>query len=191
LTLVSETPARIDDGTLVSAARKDDEGAFRTLHERHGAPLLGFLVRLLRDQALAEDVLQEAFFRVYLNLDRCDETRFRAFLYQTARNAALDAIRMRRKAEKIAEGKSREPLAEHEGALESLARKEQATRASEALDTLAPETRALLIQRHAVGMTLEELADSWSVNERTIRTRLRAAASELAAALAALPGGLS
>jgi len=174
------------DATLVELARTHKEAAesaFRTLYDRYKDEVFAFLARLLRDDALAEDVLQEAFFRVFQNLDRFDRERsFRVWLYQIARHAALDAIRVRRKEERLADEKARRvepPLsAAHEA--ERLD-EERKTRA--ALASLPEETRALLIQRHGLGMKLEALAESFSCNERTIRTRLVAAAALLAKAM--------
>src|SRR5207253_699020 len=78
------------------------DGAFRVLYERYKDEIHGFLFRLLRDDARAEDVLQETFFRVYKALETFDASRsFRAWLYQITRNAAIDAIRQKRKDERI------------------------------------------------------------------------------------------
>jgi hypothetical protein len=75
------------------------------LHERHRDEVFGFLRRLSGDRQLAEDLLQETFFRVYTHLDRCDpEQSFRSWLYEIARNIAIDALR-RRSLEKKAPGK--------------------------------------------------------------------------------------
>ena len=56
--------------------------------------------------------------------------------------------------------------------------------AARALDSLPDDLKALLVQRHSLGMTLPELAESWSCAERTITTRLREAAGLFAQAVA-------
>lgn len=184
---MSERPlADTDDGTLVELARTHKEAAeaaFRALYDRYKDEVYSFLARLLRDDALAEDVLQEAFFRVYKSLERYERARsFRAWLYRIARNAALDAIRTRRKEERIAEEKARRaaPVSDPSSEAE---RRDEARKTEAALAALPEETRALLIQRHGLGMKLEALAESFACNERTIRTRLVAAAALLAKAL--------
>jgi RNA polymerase sigma-70 factor (ECF subfamily) len=181
----------MDDAALVELARTHKEAAekaFRELYDRYKDEVFAFLARLLRDDALAEDVLQEAFFRVYKSLDRFEpEKSFRAWLYQIARHAALDAIRIRRKEERLADEKARRV----EGAVADSAaeaeRADEVRRAKDALAALPEETAALLIQRHGLGMKLEALAESFSVNERTIRTRLVAAAALLAKKLEGRP----
>jgi RNA polymerase sigma-70 factor (ECF subfamily) len=182
LELVSfEKLVAADDATLLRLARdgrdRRDE-VFRVLYDRYKDELLGFLARFLGSDALAEDVHQEAFFRVYRSLDRCDpESSFRAFVYQVARNAGIDAVRARAKDARLA--RARAELARGEAAPDFVRELES----REALDRLPEDARALLIQRHAVGMSLAELAASWSVHERTIRARLRAAAGLLARSL--------
>ncbi|HZU96823.1 MAG TPA: RNA polymerase sigma factor [Planctomycetota bacterium] len=189
---MTEAPfAQADDGTLVELARdhkEKAETAFRALYERYKDEVFAFLARLLQDDVLAEDVLQESFFRVYKNLERFEKGRsFRAWLYQIARNAALDAIRVRRKEDRLATEAGKRAAATDADASAEAEAGDERLRAREALASLPEETRALLIQRHGLGMKLEALAESFSCNERTIRSRLVAAAALLQRALA--PGG--
>ncbi len=182
------------DAELVALARTHKEAAenaFRALYDRYKDEVFAFLARLLRDDALAEDVLQEAFFRLYKSLDRFDEKRaFRPWLYQIARNAALDAVRARKKEERLAEAKAQATGVAAPDAAADAEREDELARAGAALAALPEETRALLIQRHGLGMKLEALADSFACNERTIRTRLVAASALLAKSLGRpLPGG--
>jgi RNA polymerase sigma-70 factor (ECF subfamily) len=181
-----------DDAALVALARERRDQldpAFRELFSRHKDPIFAFLVRLLRDRELAEDVLQESFFRVFLNLDRFSPARssFRTWLYQIARHTAIDMLRSKEKRERLFAEKAAEssPPEDEDSAVKA----EQSTRAQRALETLPEETRALLIARHGLGMKLDELAASWSVNERTIRSRLLRAAESLARALLLERGG--
>ncbi len=176
-----------DDATLVDLARTHKEAAetaFRALYERYKDEVYAFLARLLRDDALAEDVLQEAFFRLWKSLDSFENARsFRGWLYQIARNAALDAIRVRLKEERLAAEKAKRGPGEAPPSAEGAEREDEDARTRAALSALPDETRALLIQRHGLGMKLGALAESFSCNERTIRTRLTAAAALLEKAL--------
>lgn len=182
------SPAPDQDLALVALARgsaAEKRGAFQKLYERHKDEVFGFLVRLVRDRALAEDVLQEGFVRVYAALDRYDPRRpFRAWLFTIVRNAALDAMRKARRRDETGPAAER---AVESTALGEASRQEQVQAARRALARLPDESRALLVQRHALGMKLEELAESLACTERTVRNRLNAAADEFAQAL--LEGG--
>lgn len=177
--------------TEIAAAASLD-ATFREHYERHRAEVMGFLVKLLADEALAEDVLQETFLRVYRALEQYDPERsFRAWLFQIARNAALDALRLARKEEKLREATARHRPTSVEPVVPEVERREEADRTREALAGLAPDARALLLQRHGLGMPIAELAESWSVTERTIANRLNAATLTLARVLLAKKGGRS
>lgn len=182
-------PASPRDADLARrvVAGPDGQTAFRLLYERYHDDLHAFLVRLVGDAARADDVLQEAFLKAYAAIDRYDPERsFRPWIYRIARNAALDALRVRKKEQRL-EGR---PLVRavprddaEDPAAKLAARKEQVARLEVALERLPAESRALLTQRHGLCMKLSDLAASFDVTERTIRNRLRVAAAQLASAL--------
>lgn len=167
-----------------SAPADSRRAQVRALYETHRAEVWGFLVRFLRDRALAEDVLQEAFLRAFATLDRFDGSRpFRPWLFEIARNAAIDAQRRRRKTGELPP-EAGEPALPDEAA-EKAQRGEAVAETRGVLAKLPDETRALLVQRHGLGMTQEELAESFQCTERTIRNRLRTAADQFARELLA------
>jgi len=173
----------LTDHELVELARthlgQGDE-AFRTLYERYKDELFAFTLRVTRNRALAEDAFQDAFVRVFQNLERYDPTRaFRPWLYRIARNAAIDRLRREGKTAPL----ERELPGEDRVAREA-SRHEDEARTRAALTKLDPDVRALLVQRHSQGLKLAELAEVWACTERTVRNRLRRAAGELAAVLA-------
>ena len=98
-----------DDNVLLLFARDEPAGpAFRLLYERYRGPVFGFLVRLLGERALAEDVLQETFFKVYEHARSFKSSQpFEPWLYRIARNAGLNALRARRKVRAAGEGLDR------------------------------------------------------------------------------------
>ncbi|MBI3725642.1 RNA polymerase sigma factor [bacterium] len=174
-----------DDAALVRLARSDDssrEKACLELYERYKDEVFSFLLRLVGERELALDTSQEAFFRLYRFLDRFDPERpFRPWLHQIVRNAALDALRLRRKEKHmLADAPPAEARGENGGVVGEVAGREEIADARRAIDALPEETRALLLQRHGLGMKLEDLAASFSCTERTVRNRLHMAASELA-----------
>ncbi len=82
------------DVDLMLRVRQGDVSSFDELLRRYRAPLIRYLYRLVRDQALAEDLAQEAFLRVYNARHRYrPDARFTTWLYRIATNLALNAIR--------------------------------------------------------------------------------------------------
>jgi RNA polymerase sigma-70 factor, ECF subfamily len=78
------------DEQLMRGAAGGDAEAFGALYDRHAPRLLAFLTRFLGDRAMAEDVTQDAFWKVWENRNAFDPKRqtFRVFLYVVARNLA-------------------------------------------------------------------------------------------------------
>jgi len=85
------------DLELMLRVRRGDAASFEELLRRHRLPLVNYFARMLRDQALAEDLAQEVFLRVYRARDRYQpEAKFTTWLYRIATNVALNAIRDRK-----------------------------------------------------------------------------------------------
>lgn len=85
------------DLELMLLVRQGDAESFEVLLRRYRAPLVNFFVRMVHDRALAEDLAQEVFLRVYQARHRYQpEARFTTWLYRIATNLALNAIRDRK-----------------------------------------------------------------------------------------------
>jgi RNA polymerase sigma-70 factor (ECF subfamily) len=85
------------DLELMLRVRDGDAASFEVLLRRHRVPVVSFFRRMLRDEALAEDLAQEVFLRVYKSRERYQpEARFTTWLYRIATNLALNAIRDRK-----------------------------------------------------------------------------------------------
>jgi RNA polymerase sigma-70 factor (ECF subfamily) len=82
------------DLDLMLRVRQGDASSFDELLRRYRAPLVKYFCRLVHDQALAEDLAQEVFLRVYNARHRYrPDARFTTWLYRIATNLALNALR--------------------------------------------------------------------------------------------------
>ena len=82
------------DPQLIAAARRGDLGAFETIVHRYQADLWRLSFHLVRDESMADDVVQDAFVRVYRFLPRYrGESKFSTWLFALTRNCALDELR--------------------------------------------------------------------------------------------------
>jgi len=85
------------DLELMLRVRRGDTESFEVLLRRYRAPLVSFFVRMVRDRALAEDLAQEVFLRVYQARHRYQpEAKFTTWIYRIATNLGLNAIRDRK-----------------------------------------------------------------------------------------------
>lgn len=97
------------DAELMLRVREGDTSSFTLLLERHRVPVIHFLYRMVQNQAVAEELAQEVFLRVYRSRASYEPTaRFTTWLFRIATHLALNQIRDRRH-EKGAESIDDEP----------------------------------------------------------------------------------
>src|SRR5580658_9280287 len=82
------------DVQLMLDAKAGDELSFELLLRKYRTPLVNFLYRMVRDTAVAEDLAQEVFLRVYRARDRyAPNAKFTTWMFRIATNLALNARR--------------------------------------------------------------------------------------------------
>jgi RNA polymerase sigma-70 factor (ECF subfamily) len=82
------------DVDLMLGVKAGDEACFELLLAKYRAPLIGFLYRMVRDRATAEDLAQEAFLRVFrARKDYVPGAKFTTWLFRIATNLALNSLR--------------------------------------------------------------------------------------------------
>jgi RNA polymerase sigma factor (sigma-70 family) len=111
----ADASAAPTDGALMERFCRGDEAAFEMLYERHAPSVFGFLQRMMREPALAEDVLQTTFLSVVRARGRYEpDSSVRAWIFAIAANAGRDALRRRRarREDPVPATASREPAAE-------------------------------------------------------------------------------
>lgn len=87
---------RADDDRLVARVRAGDPDAFEALYRRHAAPIFGLVLRMLRNRADAEDLVQEIFLQAHDKLSSFEgRSAFGTWLYRLGVNRCLDYLRSR------------------------------------------------------------------------------------------------
>lgn len=180
------------DEQLMARFQRGDAPAFEVLMRRHRTPLHGFLCRLLRDRARAEDLTQEAFLRVIQgSAGWAPRALFRTWLFTIARNLAADEGRRRAFREALPLDAPGTGGAPHQPASEARAPDEAAGDAlvrpllEAALAALPLEQREVFLLREHAGLSFPEIAEATGVNENTVKSRMRYALTGLRDRLAA------
>lgn len=165
-----------------------DAAAFDSLFQRWSGPLLRYLERMLRDPATAEELVQEAFLRVYRARDRYQpEARFSTWLYRIGTNLALNELRRPRRRDPHAslDAEGAAPLAAEQPGTERLvdARRKGAA-VEDALGELPERQRAALLLSAVEGRSYAEIAALLDVTEKAVKALVHRARTNLAARLA-------
>ncbi len=174
-------PIELSDADLARRIAAGDEGALRRLMRRHNQSLFRAARSILRDEAEAEDAVQEGYLQAYraMNTFRGD-ARLSTWLMRIVVNEALGRSRKtRRGAEVIALDSGAQALAaeetmsdDPENQPERLAARAQTRRLIEAkIDALPDQYRAVFVLRAVEEMTVEEVGEALSIPEATVRTR--------------------
>jgi RNA polymerase sigma-70 factor (ECF subfamily) len=168
--------------TLVDRARQGDEEAFGALVRTIGDRCIFIAHRILRDSGLAEDAVQATLVQVWRELPGLrDLDRFEAWLHRILVNACYaEARRNRRFAANVVLLETDEPVA-NDGYL-NVHDRDQLDRG---FRRLPPEQRAILVFRHALGLTMPEVADHLGIPLGTAKSRLSYATAAIRAALEA------
>jgi RNA polymerase sigma-70 factor (ECF subfamily) len=170
------------DLELMLRVRQGDAESFEVLLDRHRKPLVGFFVRMVRDQALAEDLAQEAFLRVYQARRRFrPEAKFTTWLYRIATNLALNALRDRKgvRAMSAGDGDSSEGNAPMDQLSDSRPTVEQELLLSErertirqAVESLPDNQRAAVILHKYQDVDYRQIGNILGVSESAVKSLL-------------------
>jgi RNA polymerase sigma-70 factor (ECF subfamily) len=163
------------DPALIRAAAAGDLDAVEQIIRSHQLEVWRFLRRLLGDGAAAEDAAQETFLRVYQRLPTFRfQSRLSTWVFQIARNAAIDEIRARERHDRALRSVPPRPVAT---AGPGAAR----TEIDAALASLPVHLREALLLIEVLGLRYAEAAAILAVPEGTVKSRVFAARGRLAA----------
>lgn len=170
--------SRTDD-ELMAAVRAGETQAFTDLYERHSAALLTFLVRLIGDRALAEDLLQETFVRVYRARHTYQATgQFRAWLFTISRRLVID-WRRRKPGVWSNEPEALETIAAPERAGDRAEASDLAVRLERALRRLPEGQREVVLLSRYAGLNTEQIAQMTGATPGAVRVTLHRALQRL------------
>jgi RNA polymerase sigma-70 factor (ECF subfamily) len=158
----------------------DQAELLRALHDAHGPALFRYVVRLTRDHALAQDVVQEALLRAWRRpaiLEQSDEAA-RAWLFTVARNLVIDDRRSARHNHEF----PTEHLPESPGQ-DMTEPVLDAWLIADALSSLSVEHRTAVVSAYYLGQTVAEIARREDVPEGTVKSRLHYALRAMRLAL--------
>jgi RNA polymerase sigma-70 factor, ECF subfamily len=174
--------AQPDYGVLRKAQR-GDERAFSILVRAYEVPVFNYVLRLVGDRSLAEDLTQEVFLRVYQGLPKFSlRCRFTTWLFQVTKNRVLDELRALERRPRSVMALEDAPAFE---VLDAPAERIEAMDAVwRAIDVLNVDLKMALLLRDVVGLSYTEIADSLEITLATVKWRIYKAREEVQLALA-------
>ena len=180
----------LDDRALVARVTEGDGGALEALYARYGRPCYSLARRILADEQLAQDAVQEVFLTVWRDAHKFDPARgaFSSWLLSMTHHKAVDAVRReenlrkRRTTAEVLEDRELDGPQVHDEVWSTL----RSQRVREAMQTLPEPQREALVLAYFGGYTQREIAGLTDTPLGTVKTRMLAGMRRLKDGLAGL-----
>jgi RNA polymerase sigma-70 factor (ECF subfamily) len=166
---------------LAKLSRGGDRRAFAELVELYKDKIYHLGYRMLNQKQEAEDVVQETFLRVYMNLERYDENqKFSTWIYRIATNLCIDRLRKRKPNYSIdAEMSDNDGTDWHAilpsdeaGPEDELILSETQQNIRNTIQSLPDKYRTVVVLRYLHDMSLQEISDVLEMPVTTVKTRV-------------------
>jgi RNA polymerase sigma-70 factor, ECF subfamily len=170
--MVTNRPESEEDAALLERVQRGDENAMASLFDRYSGIVYSVSLRVLRDAAAAEDVLQEIFMQIWRNPNSFVATRgsLGGWLAVVARNRSIDTLRRRRPMEQVDDM----PIASPCNLADEAERNALIERARAVMMELPAEQKKTLEMAFFDGLTHSEIAEITGDPLGTVKTRIRA-----------------
>jgi RNA polymerase sigma-70 factor (ECF subfamily) len=166
---------------LLAAVAKGDETAFERLYAATRAKLFGVVLRILRRQDLAEEVIQESYVKIWSNAGQFNPSLASpiTWMVSIARNRAIDLMRKRGELSIEEEPDAMEVAADNADPLARREMNDELKRLLGCVGRLEPERQRLVLLAYYNGWSREQLAEKFNTPVNTVKTWLRRSMLEI------------
>jgi RNA polymerase sigma-70 factor, ECF subfamily len=176
-------PLTQPDHGVLRKAQRGDERAFTLIVRAYETPVYNYVLRLVGDRALAEDLTQEVFLRVFQGLPKFSlRSKFTTWLFQVTKNRVLDELRASERRPRLSV--ALEDIPPLEVVDVPFERVEAMDAVWRSVGDLTPDLKMALLLRDVVGLSYTEIADSLEITLATVKWRIYKAREEVQLAVA-------
>jgi RNA polymerase sigma factor (sigma-70 family) len=177
---ISTRAYHIAEPDLVSGLKSRQTAMLDYLYDHYSAAIYGIISKVIRDEDIAEEVLQDVFLKIWDKIDSYDASKGRLFTWMLniARNQAIDKTRSK----EISKGRKTDDIDLFVSRIESAEFEElkvEAIGLKEVLIRLPDEQRFVIQKLYLEGYTQSEVAEEFNIPLGTVKTRTRMAMIEL------------
>lgn len=172
--------SKYSEEELVALLQDRNQSAFSYLYDNYAAALYGIVFRMVEDTPLSEDILQEAFIKIWNNFKQYDNTKGRLFTWMIniTRNLTIDTLRSKgyKKQKKISQDENSvtdyRDKSISDDKFDTIGLRKQ-------LQYLKPDQKIIIDLAYFNGYTQEEISKEMNIPLGTVKTRMRTAIIEL------------
>ena len=178
--MAKKSKISLSEEELIAALKRQDKIAAEALYDMYSASLFGVIIRIVQNNEIAEDLLQETFVKIWNSFSsyRSDKGRLFTWMVNIARNLSIDKIRSKDYKNQT-KNHELEINVNSIDASRNTAYKPELLGVKDLVDKLKPEQKIILDLVYFKGYTHLEAADELSIPLGTIKTRLRMAIIQL------------
>ncbi len=182
--MMDEGREEVSDGELIGKVKAGEMGAFDELMRRYQKRVYFLAFKMVGDHDSADDVVQDAFVKAYYGMNRFKEGRpFYPWIYRIAMNLCINHLNQRRR--QIRFPGDREIPGEipsqsvHSNPEKTLEGEETRVRLENAVESLPPQQKAVLVLRAQENLSYDEIAKVLKIPKGTVMSRLSRARDKL------------
>ena len=177
---IARTLDHIEEQELILKLKNQDKDALSYLYDKYGAALYGAVQRIVQDEDVTAEVVQDIFLKIWNKIGMYDPQKGRLFTWMLnlSRNAAIDKIRSK----EIKRSAKTDSIDEYVYTID----RQNSTETSvdgigvrELMDDLVEEQRFVLLKVYFEGFSHSEIADEYDIPLGTVKSRLRSALKHL------------
>ena len=167
------TPATYNEQSVILRLQKGDSDAFRELYNQYHQPLYHYVLRFVKSPALAEDVLQDVFLKIWEIRSRIDpELSFKAYLYRISRNSVFKLLKkiavdenlrtqvLKQFSQSVADADLKVLWQQYEALLQA------------AINRLPPQRRKVFKLCREEGKSYEQVAEELGISRNTVKEHM-------------------
>lgn len=169
-----------NESEILRLVSEGNELAFREIFDHYSSRLYNYTFRITENEELSEEIVMDAFLKVWCNRQSLDEIiHFDSYLYTLVRNKAFNAIK-RRAHEAVIIGKLSLNNSEYQDTTEeTVIYNEYQHILSQAVNQLPPQQRIVFSMSRDEGMKYDEIANHLNLSKNTVKAHLKKALSTL------------
>jgi len=176
-------PLQQPDFGVLRKAQRGDERAFTLIVRAYEGPVYNYVLRLVGDRVLAEDLTQEVFLRVFQGLPRFSlRSKFTTWLFQVTKNRVLDELRANERRPRLTV--ALDDIAPLEVLDAPVERVEAMDALWKSVEELNVDLKMALLLRDVVGLSYTEIADSLEITLATVKWRIYKAREDVQLSMA-------
>ncbi len=177
---MSKRKTIIAEEALVSLLQSKDERGFSILYDNYSSALYGVVLKIVRSEEIADDVMQDAFVKIWKNIEAYNRTKGTLFTWilNVARNTAIDRIR----SQEFQNSQKNQDLDTSINFIDNQSSSQfdvDAIGIKKVVENLRPEYQQMIELLYFQGYTQAEVSEEFGIPLGTVKTRVKAAIVQL------------